>query len=59
MGKYVLEGNAILEINIIDKVFIPKLSLMSFDTIIHFKFQRRQSLKHGGIYLPTSLFSHN
>ena len=78
MGKYVLEGwESILETNIVDKVFIPKLFLMSFDTMIHFKFQRRQflsvvsfvmtinkknqgqSLKHGGIYLPTFVFSHS
>jgi len=42
MGKFVLEGQVIFGSNIGDKVFIPRLSLIPSDTIIPFKFQRKQ-----------------
>jgi len=42
MEKFVLEGKVISESNIDEKVFIPRLSLSSFDVKIPFKFQRIQ-----------------
>ncbi|XP_024634756.1 uncharacterized protein [Medicago truncatula] len=42
MGKFMLEGRVISGSNIIEKVFIPRLSLTPSDNRIPFKFKRRQ-----------------
>ncbi|KEH36171.1 PIF1 helicase, putative [Medicago truncatula] len=42
MRKFVLEGRVISGCNIVEKVFIPRLSLTPSDNRIPFKFKRRQ-----------------
>jgi ATP-dependent DNA helicase PIF1 len=42
MGKFVLEGKVISGSNVVDKVFIPRLSISPSDVRIPFMFQRRQ-----------------
>jgi ATP-dependent DNA helicase PIF1 len=68
MRTYIIEAKVISGSNIGGKDFIPRLSLTPSDVRIPFRFQRRQfpiyvsfarlSLKHVGVYLPQSVFSH-